>query len=174
MIKLVELPCESAIRVPFGTLGRRSGGWVYLATTSSTSTLADAELADSDGLLVAVRPDGLLALGEESHTLIGWDATAVSLRVLDSVARLDLPGYDPGGLNRVIMHPVDEDRVLLETEVGVSLVDFGRGVVWAEIHDDLTARVDRVADGVVHVVTESALAELSLADGSYLGGKPHD
>lgn len=174
MILLANLPCGSSIRLPVGTVDRSAGGWLTVSTESGESALADAELADSDGLVIALGTDALVALGEESHSVLGWEANGGCLRVLGSVARLDLPGYNPGGLYRVLMHPLDGDRLVVETEVGLSLVDLRQGVLWSRIHDDLTARVDRVSDGVIYVTSESANEEFSLADGSYLGGIPRD
>jgi hypothetical protein len=172
MIQLASLRCDSSIRLPLGTLDRSVGGWITVSTESGESRLSDAELADADELLIALGTDALLAFGEESHTVIGWDAKGGCLRILGCLARLDLPGYDPGGLYRVLMHPLDGDRLLVETEVGFSLVDLTQGVMWSRIHDDLTARVDRVSSGVIYVDSESANEEFSLIDGSYLGGKP--
>lgn len=171
MIELTNLTCGSSTRLPGGTLHRSAWGRVTVSTERGVGSIVDGELADADGLSVARGADALVALGDASHDVLGWDATGGGMRVVGSVARLDLSGYDPGGLKRVHMHPVDEDRLVLETEVGFSLVDLRQGVKWSLVHDDLTARVVRVCDGVVQITSEGGDATFSVRRGSFLGGE---
>jgi hypothetical protein len=91
------------------------------------------------------------------------------------LARVDLDGrYDPGGLHRVQLFAVGNDSCLVDTEMGLCLVRRGRGIDWTAVHDDLTARVVRVSEIEVVVLSESSSTRLSLSDGRLLGSEPHE
>ncbi len=136
--------------------------------------MVDSELADTDDLTIAAFARWMVALGDASHTLVTWDVADPSLRAMGQIDRLELTGYDPGGLRRVRMVRVDDESVLVETEVGLALVRFGGFIVWQFVHDDITSRIRGVHDGVVEVRSESALSRFAISDGAYLGGEPID
>ena len=166
MIQIAELACDSSVVLPLGVLSRRPGGAVTLSGNSFTTSIVDEELQDADVLVVAASAHGLAALGEASHCLIGWDASHRVLGRTAEVPRLDLTGYDPGGLQRVLIRRCGESQLLLETEVSVSLLDRWFRVIWSRVHGDLTARVTHATDGSVRVESDRTADYFSLADGS--------
>ena len=168
MIRLHDLGRGSSVSLLDGSLQRSGNGRLTVRADGRTWNHIDEELDDSETVHLAVGLSGFVALGERSHVLLGLGGS------LGAIARLDLPGYDPGGLHRVVIHVIDDDRVLVETEVGVSLVHLGRGVLWEHVHADVTVRVNSVADGLVHLVGERAQERIALSDGSHRGSDPND
>ncbi|MFI6680473.1 hypothetical protein [Kribbella sp. NPDC050470] len=158
------------MRLVIGRVGRRAGGVVLVEGALGASEVVDPGLGDGDGLVVVAFDRWMVALGEESRALLTWDVAEPSLRVVAEVARLELSGYDPGGLRRMI--EVGHDSVLVETEVGMALVCFGGRIAWQRVHGDLTARVTGVDDGVVEVRSESGVSRYAISDVRYLGGEP--
>lgn len=80
--------------------------------------------------------------------------------------RLDLSGhYDPGGLRGVQFRELPDGDVLIVYELGIARVRPDGNVRWHHSHDDLTAHIDRIADGIVWWRGESQEFGYALTDG---------
>jgi|SRR5215472_9710587 len=80
--------------------------------------------------------------------------------------RLDLRGsYDPGGLHRVEFRELDDGGVLIVHELGLARLGPDGSARWQKAHDDLTARLDRVDEGIAWFRGESGLFGFRLANG---------
>ena len=115
-----------------------------------------------------VVPGWLVAVAVEGHRVVSCDLEAGTIVSLPGLARLDLPGYDPGGLLRVDFHGLeDARRVLVETEVAVACID-PTSIVWQRVHGDATCRVGPVERDLVPVMCEYSSISLRLEDGTEL------
>jgi hypothetical protein len=90
------------------------------------------------------------------------------------VERIVFGGYDPGGFHRVRILRLPLNRLLLETEESVTLIDRKQGLVWALDHGDPTTKVVRISADRVVIMNEYDYTALRLADGTYIGSEPHD
>jgi hypothetical protein len=149
-------------------LSRAAGGRVIVRKAREEVEITDDELREDDDLFVWTTSGWILALGEHSHTLLGWTAETSQMRRLGALMRLDLESSDPGGLNRVGFLDVDDSRCLVETEVAFALVERRAAIVWENVHDDLTCRVVAVRDGLITTQSEYGTETYSLADGAYI------
>jgi len=89
-----------------------------------------------------------------------------SVEIAGELARLDLgAGYDPGGLERIEFHEVDDENLLIEYEVGVALVSCTTGLVWQRVHNDVTCRLQHIEDEVAWIACEQDSFGYRIADG---------
>jgi hypothetical protein len=80
--------------------------------------------------------------------------------------RLDLQGsYDPGGLHRVEFHELPDGDLLIVYEFGLARLGRDGSVGWQAAHHDITARLDRIADGIAWLLSESGPLGFRLTDG---------
>lgn len=128
------------------------------------------DLASSTVVAFHRRGGRVLLVGGESGQVWLARPDALSVEPVARLARLDFAGrYDPGGLRRVAFHGLPDGGVLVEYEVGVArLADNGLSW-WQREHDDLTARVVSVADGVVWLRGEGQPFGYRIADGLSAG-----
>ena len=168
MTSFARLPLTGTISAGGATLSRSRGGTVEVIRGGISTSFADRELNDADELYVRHRSSWLLAIGERSHTLLSWSPDHPEIRALRQIARLDLPGYDPGGLHRISFFDVDDVSCVVESEAGFCLVHHQNGVLWEDIQDDQTRRIASVSDGVIRTESENGSNVCSLIDGSYL------
>ncbi len=87
--------------------------------------------------------------GRKSKALWGvWPAIG-KLSEVARLSRLDLSGhYDPGGLHRVDFQELHGGDLLVVYEMGLARIDPNGSLCWQQVHDQLTARLDRL-DGEV-------------------------
>lgn len=168
MTNCVGLSLSATVSAGGATLSRSRGGTVEAAHGGISTSFVDHELDDMDELFVRCHPSWLLAIGEHSHTLLSWTPDDPEIRDLPPIARLYLPGYDPGGLHRIGFFDVDEASCLVESEVGFCLVHRKKGLLWEDVHDDQTRRVTSVSNGVIRTDSENGSDIYSLTDGSYV------
>jgi hypothetical protein len=168
-----ELACGTQVPLPFGTLRRAPGGRVELEHDVVRAVIVD-DLADSDPLIGIAWADWMCAVGSASSAVLRGTSMPFALGIEGRLARLDLDGYDPGGLYRVQLFAISDESCLVDTEMGLCTVRRGGGVGWTAIHDDLTARVVEVGQSEVVISSESSSSRLSLADGRLLGTEPHE
>lgn len=93
-------------------------------------------------------------------------ASSDVLRVVGPFERLDLgKGYDPGGLEWIEFTELGSDDLLLSYEIGAARIDSLGTVKWRLVHDDLTARVVAVREGLALFRAESDNFAVRLSDG---------
>lgn len=81
--------------------------------------------------------------------------------------RLDLRGhYDPGGPHSVEFRELPDGDLLIVHELGLARVGPDGNARWQQIHDDLTARLHRLDEGIAWFRCESGRFGFWLSDGS--------
>ena len=168
MTDFAELPLIATLSVAGMTLSRSPGGIVEVTHGGVSTSIVEHELDDTDDLFVRNHQSWIIAIGEHSHTILSWTQVKTELRALPPIARLDLPGYDPGGLHRINFFDVDQASCIIESEVGFCLVHQQDGRVWEDIHDDQTRRITDVSDGLVRTDSENGSDTYSVTDGSHV------
>lgn len=163
------LAVGATVAVANSTLKRSEGGALSIDTEQGSINWVDPELNDYDDLFVLTTPQWILAIGEHGHIVWSWAHGADRIRRLGPITRLDLDGYDPGGLYRVTYFPVDDSSCIIETEVGFCLLHRERGLRWEKVHDDLTCRITHVSDSLIRTQSQNGSDSYSTADGSYIG-----
>ena len=157
---LVSPPDDATVQLgaPGELLVRTRAGVTLRARITDGPDDAEVELWVVPGWLVAVAVEG--------HRVVSCDLEAGTIVSLPGLARLDLPGYDPGGLHRVRFHGLENARrLLVETEVAVACID-PTSIVWQRVHGDATCRVGTVDGAVVRLTCEHDAVSLRLDDGS--------
>jgi hypothetical protein len=80
--------------------------------------------------------------------------------------RLDLQGgYDPGGLHYIEYRELPSGDLLLSYEFGLARLTPDGTVRWHKVHDQLPARFEYIADGVVWLSGEYGRLGFRLDDG---------
>jgi hypothetical protein len=111
-------------------------------------------------------PDAAFFVGQKGRGLWHVDPVRARARQVATLNRLDLAGrYDPGGLHRVKFDELDDGDLLIVHELGVLRVARGGSCRWQQSHDQLGARVERIADGVVWFKGEYESFGFDLVDG---------
>ncbi len=165
---LVRLAGQRPQTVPFDryTLGISKNSEILVSASDRSPLQADVLDwlgADSEVECWAT-PDWILGVGLDGHRIAWFDISNWTVWTEDGLARLDLKGYDPGGLHRIVFHPTPES-ILIETEVGIVCAT-GRGIRWQYVHGDLTVRVINVRpDTILLIGEEGRSIEVQLRDG---------
>lgn len=157
---LVTLQCGG------GTITLEPDGWVTAAGPGGTeASVLVPELARSSAVELWCGEDYAYFVGPKDRSVwFARPAVGYLAKVLE-LDRLDLRGgYDPGGLHRVEFVEVAND-LLIVYEFGLARVGPDGNTRWQKAHDDLTARLDRVAGEVVWLTGESGSFGFKLADG---------
>lgn len=158
--------------LPFGAVKRAARGTVRMESPAGISEIVDPALDDADDLVIMTFPGWLVAVGERSQRVLTCEISRPRLRIMGSIGRLELTGYDPGGLHRVRLLAVDDDQCVIETEVGVSLARCAEGLAWRHNHLDLTCRIEEIRDGLIQLRSEMGHSTWSLETGSAIGSEP--
>jgi len=110
-----------------------------------------------------------VAVGARSAPIIRTVPSTGNVATIGFLPRLDLEGkYDPGGLYRVKIHPLEDAAFLIETEIALAVVTEFR-VRWYRRHDDLTERVTAIEDGLITSYSDGGTLTHRLLDGSAVG-----
>ena len=105
-------------------------------------------------------------VGEKGRSVWYADVTVPVLRKTTELERLDFGGgYDPGGLHRVEFNKLGDDDLLLLYELGLARLTASGETLWQRVHDQLPARLDRVADGVIWLLGEYEPFGFAVSDG---------
>lgn len=108
-----------------------------------------------------------LAIGDKDNNIVVVTPAAATVEILGRLSRLDLSGkYDPGGLERIRIIDLDDGTLLIEHELGIARVSPTSGIVWEQVHGDLTARLVGVDGEAVWLRSETGEFGYSLADGA--------
>jgi hypothetical protein len=164
----LEIGTPATVPCGGGTLAFESGGQVSMSGPAGVPRRS-ASVPD-----LALSNYVELWCGGEYAYFAGLEGRAVwfarpdtgELAEILELDRLDLSGhYDPGGLHDVGFRELPDGDVLIVYELGVARVRPDGTVCWHRSHDDLTAHVARIADGVIWWAGESQEFGYSLADG---------
>lgn len=167
------LALADAVQASLGRVSRSTGGEFALARNGGEIRGAVPGLYDSDGLYLAALDGWLVALGEEGRQLQSWREGDEVFTELAEVERIVFRGYNPGGFYRVRILRLPVNRLLLETEESVTLIDRDQGVVWALDHGDPTTKVMRISADLVVLANEWDYTALRLEDGTFMNSEPH-
>lgn len=166
MRRFLDAVAGATTSVP-GAEVRLSASGELLVTTEAGDTLR-AQVTDevsTSGVELWFGPTWLVAAPVEGHRLVSYDLHAGTVAILTGLARLDLPGYDPGGLHRVDFFDLaDERRLLVETEVAVLSIDT-TSIRWQLVHGDVTCRVRKVQPDRAVMECEGSQMSVRLRDG---------
>jgi hypothetical protein len=168
------LKLGDAVQTSLGRVTRSTGGEFALARGGDQIRGVAPGLYDSDGLYLASLDGWLVALGEEGTQLQSWRQGEANFAELANVERIVFGGYDPGGFHRVRILRLPLNRLLLETEESVTLIDREQGLVWALDHGDPTTKVVRISADRVVIMNEYDYTALRLADRTFMESEPHD
>lgn len=149
-----------AVQLQRAQLRLSAAGELVMESDNSSDALR-VDLGDREGLLVADLGDWFCAVPERlGYIVIGSLREVARLSVIKPIPRLELQGYDPGGLERVGFIS-SSSGLLVETEAGVVLVSPDGGISWRLQHDDLTARVVAHGQDFVELRGESGTWRLA-------------
>jgi hypothetical protein len=114
----------------------------------------NVDLSSSTHVALWSAPGWCCLVGIRGRDVVVIRPSEDDLHIAGQLDRLDLRGgYDPGGLHRIEMREVNGGDVLVVHEVGVARVS-SAGILWQRRHEDITARVTDVVDGVVWLAGE--------------------
>jgi hypothetical protein len=88
------------------------------------------------------------------------------LRPVGELERLDFRGgIDPGGFHWVEYHELPGGDVLIVFEVGLARINSAGRLLWQRVHDDITARLQRIDPDAVWLKGEGEAFGFRLSDG---------
>lgn len=156
----VTVPCGDGVLVlePDGRLTAAGSGTeqTVVVPDLALSNLVEVWCGDGHAYLVGLK-------GRAVWFAVPSEGRLAEVLELD---RLDLRGgYDPGGLHRVEFHELPDGDLLIVHELGLARLGRDGRAPWQAAHDDITARLDRVTDGVAWLLSESGPLGFRLADG---------
>lgn len=158
----VSIPCGT------GVLALEPGGRITVSSADGAKqTAMSPDLALSNQVELWCRGGHAYLVGLKAKAV--W-FTIPSRGVLTAVLqldRLDLRGhYDPGGLHRVEFRELQDGDLLIVHEFGLARVGPDGSVRWQQVHDDLTARLNRLDGGIAWFFGEPGVFGFRLSDGS--------
>jgi hypothetical protein len=166
---VTSIDIRDPVSIPCGTrvLALEPGGRITVSGAGGAEqTVVAPDLALSNQVELWCRSGRAYLVGLKAKAV--W-FTIPSQGVLTEVLqldRLDLRGhYDPGGLHRVGFRELQDGDLLIVHELGLARVGPDGSVQWQQVHDDLTARLDRLDEGIAWFFGESGLFGFRLSDG---------
>lgn len=166
---MTEVDIRSAVSVECGSgaLTLEPDGRVTVSSPGGAErTALVPDLALSNWVDLWCGEDHAYFIGLEGREVWFAMPSAGLLAKVMELERLDLRGsYDPGGLHRIEFHELAGGDLLIVHEFGLARVGPDGSARWQAVHDDLTARLDRIADGVAWLLSESGPLGFNLADG---------
>lgn len=166
---MTEVDIRSAVSVEcrHGALTLEPDGRVTMSGPGGTErTALVPDIALSNWVDLWCGDDRMYFVGQQGRELWFVMPSAGLLAKVMELERMDLRGrYDPGGLHRVEFRELADGDLLIVHECGLARVGADGNARWQAVHDDITARLDHVADGVAWLLTESGPAGFELAGG---------
>lgn len=119
-----------------------------------------------DEFIVYATDSWICVFGLTAKEVVAARPDRREVAIAGQLDRLDFEGgYDPGGLHRVRVVPVDDGQIVVEYELGVAAVSKPAGLMWQHVHDDVTCVIADVAGDVIRLTCETSSMALALSDG---------
>jgi hypothetical protein len=169
----MEIDIRSAVPVECGrgALTLKPDGRVTMSDLGGIErTALVPDLALSNWVNLWRGDDHMYFIGEKGRELwFAMPAAGLLAKVME-LDRLDLRDrYDPGGLHRIEFRELADGDLLIVHECGLARTGPDGSARWQAVHDDITARLERIADGVAWLLGESGPAGFTLDDGRAVG-----
>jgi hypothetical protein len=146
------------------------GGWVTVSSPGMPESRKKfPDLLLSNFVEFWCGDDWACFVGEKGKTVWFARPSTSTLAEIMELDRLDFEGgYDPGGLHSVEFHGLADGDLLIVYELGLARVGSDGTARWQKVHDQISAHLDHLGNGIAWFRGEYENFGFDLADGHWV------